>query len=144
MTAEVARQRCQGCGYDLSAPAEGDPQPRCPECGLHFLPGSHPAIDWPGARAVFFEASGLFLALLALGVCIAAMPTGMPLGLAVLVPAGVIGLITPVQAAKAYGARFPTHAARWKSRRRIWLISMTINVGAMLGVLAILRQVHIR
>ena len=137
-------QRCQGCGYDLSAPVEGDPQPRCPECGLHFLPGAHPAINWPGARAVYLEGSGLYLCLIFLGTAICFAPAGLGIGLAVLVASAAIGVVTPIQAARAYGARFPTDAARWKSRRRVWLIAMTINTGAMVGAMAILRHVHIR
>jgi hypothetical protein len=137
-------QRCQGCGYDLSNPPESIPEPRCPECGLHYLPGEHPTPEWPGAGAVFLECSGLYLSLLVLGTSICFLPAGLGLGYAILIPAAAIGIIAPIQSAKSYGTRFPTESARWKSRRRVWLLSTALNAAAMLIVFLILRHAAVR
>jgi hypothetical protein len=137
-------QRCQGCGYDLSNPPESIPEPRCPECGVHFFPGEHPAPDWPGAGDVYLESSGLFFALVVLGTSVCFAPVGLGIGLVLLVPAAAIGIITPILASREYGARFPTHAARWRSRRRVWLIATALNAAVASAALVVLRLAPIR
>jgi hypothetical protein len=132
-------QRCQGCGYDLSRPPEHIPEPRCPECGLHYLAGEHPSPNWPGAAAVYFESCGFFCVIVALGLAIATLPAGAGMGAAVVIAGTAMGIVGPWQASSAYGVRFGTRPARWRTRRRVLAVALAANTAVLLVAGAVLR-----
>jgi hypothetical protein len=93
---------------------------------------------------VYLESSGIFFALVTLGAVVCVLPAGFGIGMLILVPAAAIGLITPVMASRAYGARFPVAAARWKSRRRVGAVGTALNLVVALVALALLRWARVR